>query len=126
MKQSIILAGAALFCLAYAPVQAETGPTHPTDAQMKAIHDCAAAKGVELPPPPGRGSHKGEKCDECPPKPPKDKNGDSGPPPGPPPEGGKGKGSHAPLTDEQRAIIDSCFAEQGLTPPPKAPHPHDK
>lgn len=58
---------------------------------MKAVHDCTAAKGVEMPARPAGG---------------------------PPQDGGQGKGPHGPkLTDAQRAIVDACFAEQGLTPP---------
>jgi len=100
----------------------ETRPARPTEAQMKAIHDCAAAKGVELPAPPAGGPKggpaaeaKGERPSGPPPEggqPPKD---------GGPKEGGEHKGPHGPkLTEAQRVLVDACFAEQGLTPP-KAP-----
>lgn len=71
---------------------------------MKAVHDCTAAKGVEMPAPPAGGPPKGE-------KPANGEKGAGNPPP-------EGKDPHGPkLTDAQHAIIDACFAEQGLTPP---------
>lgn len=117
LKKSMLFTGAIIFCMAYTSAQAETAPTRLTEAQMKAIHDCAAAKGVEFPPPPPKMVHNnGEKFNEHP----------SGPPPKDRKDG-ESKGPHGPrLTDEQRAIIDSCFAEQGLTPPPKARPDHNK
>lgn len=116
LKHHSLLLGAALLALTAASAQAETAPARPTEAQMKAIHDCAAAKGVEMPTPPAGGPPKGEK--------PADDQKAAG---GPPPEDGKGKGPKGPkLTDAQRAIVDACFAEQGLTPPKphggKGPH----
>ncbi|MGE4351339.1 MAG: hypothetical protein AB7E52_04030 [Bdellovibrionales bacterium] len=108
LMKSLLLAGAAVLCFSAGAAMAETAPVRPTEAQMKAVHDCAAAKGVEMPTPPAGGPPKGEK-----------EKGAGGPPP----ESGKGKGGPGPkLTDAQRAIIDACFAEQGLTPPKGPPH----
>jgi len=63
---------------------------------MQAVHACATAKGVEMPPPPTTGQkapHKGDK-----------------------------RGPHGPkLTEAERAIVDACFAEQGIEPPKGPP-----
>ncbi len=108
---SLPFLGASLLVLGLATAHAETAPTRPTEAQMKAVHDCAAAKGVEMPTPPAGGPPKGE-------KPAEGQQGAGGPPPEGGQGGGKGQGPHGPkLTDAQRAIVDACFAEQGLTPP---------
>ncbi|MDD3181370.1 MAG: hypothetical protein PHD48_00970 [Alphaproteobacteria bacterium] len=105
LKHYSLLLGASVLCLTAGAVHAEG--TRPTEAKMKAVHDCAASNGVEMPTPPAGAPPKGEK-------------------PAKPPEGGKegdGKGPHGPkLTDAQKAIMDACFAEQGLTPPKGPPH----
>lgn len=96
-------------------------PPRLTPAQMAAVHDCAAAKGVELPPPPpsgGDGPSPGTGL--TPPSPP---DGMAPPPDGKgPPPGGPDNGSGGPrpmrLTDAQRQIVDACFAANGLQPPP--------
>ena len=108
IKHYTILLGATILCLTAGVAHAEgTAPAQPSQEQMKAVHDCAAANGVEMPTPPAGGPPKGDK-------------------PAKPPEGGKdgdGKGPHGPkLTDAQKAIVDACFAEQGLTPPKGRPH----
>ncbi len=114
-KKILLLAGLLVLFAGFA--QADQ---RPTKEQMHAIRECAAAKGVQLPPPHGQMPPPGQ-------KPPGDKPDAGSPPPGPPPEGKPGKGPgpagpHGPqLTAEQRAIVDACFVEQGLTPPPARP-----
>lgn len=81
--------------------------------QMAAVKACAAAQGVDLPgPPPGRGPGGSGPM-----------GGDhemASPPDGKaPPAGGPGDGNGRPprFNDEQRKILDACFAANGLTPP---------
>ncbi|WP_310598594.1 hypothetical protein [Desulfobulbus sp.] len=104
LKTKMVLAGVALCCLASAPALAETNVVRPTKAQMQAIRACATVKGVEFPGPRAQ-------------RPPT-QNEVAGASTGAAPQDGQRRGYHrTKLTDEQRAIVDSCFKEQGLTPP---------
>lgn len=70
-------------------------PPHAAPASpevMEKVRACAAAHGVEMPAPHAPGST-------------------AGAPPSPPPQ----------MTDEQRAVVDACFKEQGIAAPPAPP-----
>ncbi|MDR2549762.1 MAG: hypothetical protein LBD10_06160 [Desulfobulbus sp.] len=106
LKTKMLLAGVALCGLVSVPVQAETNFVRPTKAQMQAIRACSAAKGVEFPGPRAE-------------RPPVQNEAGAGAPANAAAKDGQRKGYHrTKLTDEQRAIVDSCFKEQGLIPPP--------
>ncbi len=110
IKPFLSVLSSAILCatLSYAVTALAQQPPerpHISAEKMEAIRTCAAAKGVELPAPPP----KGEK------------------PSGPPPEGGKDGKGPPKLTDEQRAIVDACFKENGVEPPkPHGPPPEKK
>jgi len=115
------------------PAHAKSGEGRPTPEQMKIIHECAAKKGVDLPEPPGPPPKGGKQGGAETPPPEGANNGTAG---GPPPDGVQSKGDgkpqgmegkgdkasgkgprHPMLTDEQKAVIDECFKENGITPP---------
>jgi len=107
LKPTLIAVGCAVALALSAPAfAADPAPSHarPTPEQMKAVRDCAAKQGVEMPPPPKKQEAKEDKVDRKAPPP---KDGKEGPP---------------KLTDAQKAIIDGCFKAQGLEPP-KGPPP---
>lgn len=107
----ILLSGIVLGLSSAAAFAADGAPARPTPEQRQAIHDCAAAKGVDLPASPAGGPAKGDKPAE-------------GQTKAPPPQVGEGRGPQGvppKLTEEQRAIVDACFAAQGLTPPKGPP-----
>ncbi len=112
-KPFLSVLGGAILCatLSYAVTAwADQPPKHPPipEEKMEAIRACAAAKGVEMPAPP-----------------PRPENGEK--PSGPPPEGDKDGKGPPKLTEEQRAIMDACFKENGVEPPkPHGPPPERK
>ncbi|MDD3028980.1 MAG: hypothetical protein PHS57_01675 [Alphaproteobacteria bacterium] len=115
-----------LFCFCSAlflsgSVYAQTA-VRPTDEQRAAIHACAAEKGVTLPEPPAGSPPR----DGTGPRGPQASSGDGSGQTASTTEasvdgrgrGAKEKGPRRPrLTQEQRAIVDACFAQVGLTPP---------
>ncbi|NTU76994.1 MAG: hypothetical protein HGA90_04180 [Alphaproteobacteria bacterium] len=95
----LLLLGCAVALLAAPAVSRAERPAPPSPEVMKAVHDCAAKQGVELPPPP----------------PPHEKDASGNPPP-------EGKKAPPPkLTDAQKAIVDACLKENGVTPPQGPP-----
>lgn len=116
-----VLAGAVFYmglaagAFAQAP---EDRPAPPSREKMEAVRACAEAKGVELPTPRMRGQHEGKGGGMG--RGMKSENGEmgQGKPMGPPPEGGEEQRANRPrLSEEQRAIVEACFAEQGITRP---------
>jgi hypothetical protein len=118
-KSAIVVVAAAVFTAGAAYAESDVG--RPTPDQMKAVHACAAKKGVSLPeppsgPPPGaRGEGAQGMSEGQPPQ-----GNQAGGPPPPPKDGDK----HQPpkLTDAEKAVVDACFKELGLTPPPMHHH----
>ncbi|PKU25844.1 hypothetical protein [Telmatospirillum siberiense] len=98
-----------------AMAQMPDAPPRMTPAQMDAVHECAAAQGIDLPAPPSggpgaRGPMGGDHAMMARPDgkaPPPDDSDDGNPP--------------ARLSDAQKKIVDACFAANGLTPPPAPP-----